>query len=128
MSKPSRTQLAHRVRACKKGYDMANWTFGALRRSRRPALLLLVLGTLVAYQGGSSFIGAEAQEPRQKLKAGVESLAAGGTFWVLMHEEANLAPALELRGDVERGTFVYQKLNEVANRSQADLRQWLDDR
>jgi subtilisin family serine protease len=88
-----------------------------------------VLGTLVAYQGGSSFIGAEAQEARDKLQPGVlEALATGGTFWVLLHEEANLAPAVELRGDVERGAFVYDRLNEVANRSQAELRQWLADR
>jgi subtilisin family serine protease len=109
---------------------MANWTIGTLRKSPWRAFLLLLVGTLVAGQGGSSWVGAAAQEARGKFQAGVlESLATGEkTVWVLLHEQANLAPAPQIKDDVERGSFVYQTLRDVASRSQAGLRAELDNR
>jgi subtilisin family serine protease len=100
--------------------------------SKRPwrALALLGLGTLAAYQGASSFAGAAAKEPREKVEAAVLAKAARGetTFWVLLHEKANLAPAHGMKQEDARGEFVYRKLREVADGSQADLRAELEAR
>jgi Subtilase family/PASTA domain len=53
-----------------------------------------------------------------------EQIAAEGSasFWVVMGQEADLhaAPAIEDRSD--RGEFVFERLNEVAFRSQAPIR------
>jgi subtilisin family serine protease len=50
------------------------------------------------------------------------------TFWVVMREKANLAAAYSI-GDWEaRGLFVYQRLQAVANRSQAQIRGLLMNR
>jgi subtilisin family serine protease len=98
---------------------------------KRPwrALPLLALGTLVAYQGASSFAGAAAGDPRDKVEAAVLQKAAKGdtTFWVLLREKANLAPAFGMQDDA-RGEFVYRELTELADRSQANLRAELEAR
>jgi subtilisin family serine protease len=90
----------------------------------RLAFLLLILGTLVAYQAGAA-----ASQPQDKFQPGVLESAARGdiTAWVLLHEKANLAPALKM-ADLARGTYVYRTLREVADRTQADLRAELDGR
>lgn len=108
---------------------MAKWMKGTLPKGPWHAFVLLVLGTLVAYQGASSFAGAAAKEPRDRLEAGLlKSIAAQGetTFWVLLREEADLAPAYGLSRDDDRGTFVHRTLREVADRSQARLFAFLD--
>jgi subtilisin family serine protease len=100
--------------------------------ARRPWLaVLVVLAGLMAYQGASSFAGAAAVEPRDKVEAQLlDKIAVSGqaTFWVVMHEEANLLPAYGLLNRDARGTFVYQRLTGVADRSQAELRAFLDAR
>ena len=109
---------------------MADWTKGTLRQRRWLAVLAVVLAVL-AYQGMSSFAGAAAVEPRDKVESILlDKIATSGqaTFWVLMYEEANLLPAYGLLDRNARGTFVYQRLNEVADRSQAGLRAMLDAR
>jgi subtilisin family serine protease len=103
---------------------MANWMKRTLGKTPWRALPLLALGTLAAYQSASSFAGAAAKEPREKVEAAVLAKAARGetTFWVLLHEKASLAPALAMKREDARGEFVYRELREVADRSQADLR------
>ena len=108
---------------------MATWTIGNPLKSPRQGVLLVALAALAAYQGTSAAAGAAAGEPRDKIEGRVlESVEASGqaAFWVLMQEEANLAPAFGLLNRTARGTFVYRKLNEVADRSQAGLRAVLD--
>ena len=107
---------------------MGNWMKDAFSKPWR-ALPLLVLGTAVAYQGASSFAGAAAKDPQSKIEAAVlESVAKGeATFWVLLHEKADLRPAFGM-GDDARGAFVFNKLREVANQSQAGLRADLEAR
>jgi subtilisin family serine protease len=115
-----------------KGYeDMKQWMIGMLRPRPWKTLPLLLLAAVVAYQGTGSLAGAAAQEPLDKVEPALaERVASGGeaTFFVVMHEEANLLPAYGLLNRTARGTFVYQTLNEVAARSQADLRALLDAR
>jgi hypothetical protein len=48
-------------------------------------------------------------------------------FWVVLREKADLAPAYGMR-DLERGTYVVEELQGVAERSQAELRALLDSR
>jgi len=81
------------------------------------------MGLLVAYQGASSFAGA-AQDPRSKVEAAVLEKAGRGetTFWVLLHEKANLAKAPTMKNHEARGEFVYRELKGVADRTQAPLR------
>src|SRR5262245_8652797 len=102
-------------------------------RNRRgrvwPASMLLILGLLAAYQGASAFVHASG-DPRDKIEAGLlERVAAQETetFWVLLRGKANLAPALHM-ADPERGNFVPRELQDVADRTQASLRAFLDDR
>ena len=102
---------------------MASPTSGVLRTVGRTAVVLLALGALATYAGPSP--AAAADDPADKIDLRVrDALAASGetTFWVVLHEEANLAPAYGLLNHSERGRFVYRKLNDVANRSQAGLR------
>jgi subtilisin family serine protease len=94
------------------------------------AFLLLVLGTLAAFESASSLAGAAARGPREKIASELwEQVAAGGetAFWVLLHEKAELAPAYNMAND-ERGMFVYRELTRVAENSQAELRAFLDSR
>ena len=109
---------------------MAKWTIGTLRKSPWRAFLLLLVGTLVAAQGGSTLVGAASEDARGKFQAGLIDKLAGGeqTVWIFMHEKANLGPAHEMKNDVERGTYVYQTLREVADRSQAGVRAELDSK
>ena len=47
------------------------------------------------------------------------------TFWVILHDKADLSPAFNIRKDKDRGDFVYQTLKSVADQSQAGLRTYL---
>ena len=60
----------------------------------------------------------------------LEQLAAQGetTFWVILREKANLKPAYSMNNWEARGQFVYQRLQAVANSSQAGLRSLLQSR
>src|SRR5262245_3737448 len=108
---------------------MANWTSRSFSRMPWRALPLLALGVLAAYEGAAPFAGAAAQDPRTKIELAVQQKAAKGetTFWVLLHEKANLAAAPRMK-EPERGAFVVAKLQEVAERSQANLRAELEAR
>ena len=49
------------------------------------------------------------------------------TFWVMFQEKANLAPAFEIQDWGERGQFVYDRLVETAETSQAGVRALLGE-
>jgi hypothetical protein len=60
----------------------------------------------------------------------LEQLAAQGktTFWVILREKADLRPAYTMRNWEARGRFVFQRLQAVANSSQAGIRSLLQNR
>src|SRR5262245_66076771 len=105
---------------------MSEWS-RTVRRSPWRALFLLMVGTLVAGQAGSSMVGAAASEPRGKFGPGaLEALAKGeATVWVLMKDAANLKPAYTMK-DAPRGSYVFKTLRDVAAKSQTGLRAQLD--
>lgn len=109
---------------------MAQRTIGLSRAVGCRTLVFLLLGALITTQGGSSPAGASVDDPRSKLQPGVLESASNGaaTVWVFMREKANLGAAADIEDDLERGTYVYRRLRDVANRSQAPLRAELDER
>src|SRR4030095_8831764 len=50
------------------------------------------------------------------------------TFWVILREKADLSPAFGMRDWNARGLFVFQRLQAVANSSQAEIRALLQSR
>src|SRR6185436_13076474 len=107
---------------------MAQRTIGLFPAAGCRTLAFLLLGALITTQGGSA--GATVDDRRSRLQPGVlESVSSGAaTVWVFMREKANLGAAAGIEDDLERGTYVYRKLREVAYRSQSGLRAELDDR
>jgi subtilisin family serine protease len=107
---------------------MAKRPSGLRRRAHRPGVLILLLAALAAHRGGPSPAGAAGQHGAKIEPRVLEAIGASGqaTFWVLLYERANLAPAYELLDHEARGSFVYRKLKEVARQSQAGLRGMLD--
>lgn len=59
-----------------------------------------------------------------------EQIASQGksTFWAILRKKANLSPAFRIADWDSRGRFVYNRLQAVANSSQAGLRSLLNDR
>ena len=94
-----------------------------------PLLIVLVFAALAA----SSSIGpaGAAARPVDKVDAKVtQQIAAKGetTFWIELRQEANLSGAAGIQGDTARATFVLDRLQTVANQSQAELRALLTQR
>jgi len=58
----------------------------------------------------------------------LEEITANGQtdFFVWMAEKADLSPADQLQTKLEKGQFVYNALRETAERTQKDLRRYLD--
>jgi subtilisin family serine protease len=50
------------------------------------------------------------------------------TFWVILHEQADLSPAYAIQDWEARGRFVMEQLQETASRSQAGLQNQLQSR
>jgi subtilisin family serine protease len=74
-------------------------------------------------------VAAPAQAPLDKVEGKVlDQLAAKGaaTFFVVLGERADLGSAAKLATHTARTTFVYQRLREHAERSQARLRRLLE--
>ncbi len=71
-----------------------------------------------------------AQQPAQVEARVREQIAAQGetTFWVILREKADLSPAFGMPNWEARGRFVYNRLEAVANQSQARLRALLAGR
>jgi len=58
-----------------------------------------------------------------------EKLAVDGEaeFFVVMSEKADLKHAYTLKTKLEKGWYVFNTLTEIADRSQAEVRKWLDE-
>jgi subtilisin family serine protease len=75
----------------------------------------------------SSFAGTSANSLDKVDPAVLSAVDGGGqtTFWAVLHEQADLSAAPAMK-DSARGRFVYDRLNSVANESQAGLRALLE--
>src|SRR5574341_410703 len=73
---------------------------------------------------------AAAQQPVQVEALVRQQIAGQGqtTFWVILREKADLSPALGMSDWEARGHFVHNRLQAVANQSQARLRSLLAER
>jgi subtilisin family serine protease len=94
-------------------------------------LALVILAAARPAAGGplEGGVAAPAQAPLDKVEGKVlDQLAAKGaaTFFVVLGERADLGQAAKLATHTARTTFVYQRLREHAERSQARLRQLLE--
>ena len=87
-------------------------------------LLLVLVAALVA---ASSFAGTSANSLDKVDPAVVKAVDGGGetTFWAVLHQQADLRAAPGMNRSA-RGKFVYDRLNSVANESQAGLRSLLE--
>jgi hypothetical protein len=89
-------------------------------------LLLALAASLVA---ATSFAGtSSAGNPLDKVDPAVVNAVQGGgqtTFWAILSEKADLSAAPSMK-DSARGRFVYDRLNSVADQSQAGLRALLE--
>ena len=97
-------------------------------RSRRVASLglatLLVVATVAA---SITALGtaAAADDAMDKVEATVlDQIEQSGqtTFWAVLKDKADLSPAPTIQNSAERGEFVYDELNKVADESQDGLR------
>ena len=80
-------------------------------------------GASLAAAGGPASPGSapvDAQVARQLARTGQAS------FWVVLHGNANVAPAASIHNHSRRGEFVYERLTSYARESQAPVREWLD--
>jgi subtilisin-like proprotein convertase family protein len=103
--------------------------------SARGLLCIVSSAFAVVLLGGASPVFASAAAPDGSSPASIEpkvldEIAAQGetTFWVNLHEKADLDPAHTIADRDERGQFVFDRLTDVADQSQARLRQLLEDR
>jgi subtilisin family serine protease len=103
---------------------------GPVRRSLRPALVGLMLLSLVA---SSSFTNAwaTAGDPMAKVDKKVLAQVAHGsdaTFWAILTTKANLSRAPSIHNRTARGKFVMDELRGVADKSQRGLENMLVQR
>jgi subtilisin family serine protease len=103
-----------------------------LSSGRRVAALggsLLLLALAAAFVAASSIAGTgSSATPLDKVDPNVvHAIQVDGetTFWAVLKEKADLSPAPAMQRSA-RGRFVYERLNSVADRSQAGLRALLD--
>jgi Subtilase family len=94
-------------------------------------LALVVLAVARPAAGGplEGGVAASARAPLDKVEGKVlDQVAAKGaaTFFVVLGERADLGQAAKLASHTARTTFVYQRLREHAERSQARLRRLLE--
>jgi subtilisin-like proprotein convertase family protein len=93
----------------------------------RVLLCVACAAMAAALLGGVLSAGATAATQAQVEPRVLNEIAADGetTFWVNLHEKADLDPALAMTDRDARGEFVFDQLNEVADSSQARLRDFL---
>jgi serine protease AprX len=94
-------------------------------RFAQVAAFTLVLTWLVPLAGSSSNPGVDKIAARV-----IDETANGGSTeaLVVLNEQADLSPAARLHSKLEKGRFVVNALREVADRSQAPLRNYLQQR
>jgi subtilisin-like proprotein convertase family protein len=100
--------------------------------STRSLLFVSIIVVAVALPAGASPIVADGSGTSQATiePKVLDEISEDGqtTFWVLLREEADLTPAHSITDRTERGEFVYDRLTDVAERSQVRLRSLLDAR
>ena len=87
------------------------------------SLAVVLGGVSLATAGGqarSKEAPVEAQVAAQLARTGHAS------FWIVLHGNANVAPAASIHNRSRRGEFVYDRLTSYARESQAPVRAWLD--
>ncbi len=93
-------------------------------------MIALLLAGWAMPDGGASVASASSpEEALAKIEPLVlEELEAKGQteFFVWMVEKADLSPAYQLKTKLEKGRFVFNTLVETAERTQKDLRRYLD--
>jgi PKD repeat protein len=90
---------------------------------------LLLAGWAVPGSGAPAAAASSPDEAAAKIESQVlqEIAATGQTdFFVWMAEKADLSPAYQLKTKAEKGQFVFDTLVETAERTQKDLRRYLD--
>src|SRR6266545_619637 len=113
-----------------------NWSSRGRRRARYLLTVQLVVTLAVLLAAGQASgvplergsVAAPKAKPLDKVERRVlDQTAARGaaTFFVVLRDRADLAPATKLRKHADRTAAVYQRLRANADRSQARLRQLL---
>ncbi len=102
------------------------------KSSWRLAPLMILLGLMILVLPGVSMarpIGEESNRPEDKIEPLVlEQLNSESEtdFFVWMTEKADLSQAAALKTKTEKGEFVFNTLRETAERTQKDVRAYLD--
>jgi subtilisin family serine protease len=98
---------------------------GTGRRAAALTGCLLLVVLVAALAAASSFAGTSAMDKVDPTV--VKAVDSGGqtTFWAVLDQQADLSAAPGMK-DSARGRFVYDRLNSVANESQAGLRALLE--
>lgn len=104
---------------------------------RSSALATLLTASAFLFGSGISIQASDAtqathravpKELTEKVEAKVlGDMASKGkaTFWVMLKDKADLQPAFSMKNDAARGTFVYEALKNLADRTQTGLRSLL---
>jgi hypothetical protein len=92
---------------------------------------LVTAAVLIALLVGTASLPAAAEQVDVTGKVEnlvLEEITANGQtdFFIWMTDKADLSPASQLHTKLEKGIFVYTALRETAERSQKDLRRYLD--
>ena len=116
-----------RPRRCASARSVAGRWRGNGRRAAALSGCLLLLVLVAALVAASSFAGTSANSLDKVDPAVVKAVDGGGetTFWAVLHQQADLHAAPGMNRSA-RGKFVYDRLNSVANESQAGLRSLLE--
>jgi subtilisin family serine protease len=98
------------------------------RRAGVPSLAVAMLAlVLLVGSGALAAPGGSASGPAKIAPAVLQDAAEGETtFWAVMKQQADLSPAYGIWDWTARGAFVVDRLQAVADQSQADLRAFLD--
>jgi serine protease AprX len=83
---------------------------------------------IVALLGASGSFGSSVTDWQSKVQPSVLATASAGSvpFLIFMKEKADLSGAANVRAKAERGYWVYDQLNRVADRSQQEILAILD--
>ncbi len=96
--------------------------------------ILLIASMLVGFLATGSILAGSTRFVNQqtdadsKFEPGVRDQLQSGNadFFVLMAEQADLSPAADLQTKQEKGQFVFKTVVDTSNRTQADLKAYLD--
>jgi uncharacterized repeat protein (TIGR01451 family) len=90
-------------------------------------ILFIVLGVIIGTGVFKNSTAVAANAEVEPLVLETLETESSADFFVWMKEKADLNPAYEMETKLEKGNFVYETLVSTAERTQADLRSYLDD-